>query len=262
MLEDIGFRMIDVYHYWWYGCPMIFIYAVKPEPNPPIKSILEKDVALGVFTNKTAFLPALWASVYKQFPQIPFITRIQRGMINEGMRLLREDFLKSKIRYWVFLDDDIVFLHPDTIKNALEYMIAEKFACMSVFSTFEPSALGEPYNPNKLGLEKRETRWATGYFICVDSWKVGHILPDMNLPDGNTSVDTSYSVSIVANGYNIGISPDYVYHVKKQVWAKPDIIDITNKYLMNKWGEFYYSIAKYDYNVIDEHWRREGCLIR
>jgi hypothetical protein len=90
----------------------------------------------------------------------------------------------------------------------------------------------------------------------VDSKKVGDILPDMNLPDGNTAIDTSYSVAIRAAGFDIGISADYVYHVKKEVkiiysWMRPDVVAVTNEYLLKKWGDFYFRWTGYDYNVIE-----------
>jgi len=47
------------------------------------------------------------------------------------------------------------------------------------------------------------------------------------------------------------MSPDYVYHVKKTTRADPKVVDITNAYLMNKWGNFYYQWTPYDQNVLD-----------
>jgi hypothetical protein len=263
MVEDAGFKIINAFNYDAYGSPSLFVYAMKPDIKKYIyNSLLEKDCAIGVFTHRTTYLPILWASTQKYFPQVQFITRINRGMINQNMSLLREDFIKSGKRYWIYLDDDIQFLNSNIIKNALETLVGEKYACVSVYSTFEKIALDEKYNPQREGVEKRSTKWATGYFIMVDSQKVGYILPDMGLPDGNTAVDTSYSVDIRAAGYDIGNSPDYVYHLKKQVFSNLNVIQITNNYLINKWGQFYFDWAKYDYNVLDKGWLKEGCLIR
>jgi SAM-dependent methyltransferase len=256
LLEDAGFKMQDGYNFFWWGNPCLFVEAIKPlEENPPFKSVLEMDVCIGTFTNKITYIRDLWKSCQKFIPQIPFITRYNRGDIVTGMTLLREDFLKTGKRYFVFLDDDIQFLNSDTIKNALEYLISGKFAGITIYSTFELSALTELYNPDRLELVERPAKWMTGYFCMIDKLKAGDVIPDSALPDGNTSVDTSYSVAIRAKGYDIGISPSYVYHVKKQVWAKQDIIEITNKYLINKWGQFYFDWAIYDRNVIDSGWQ-------
>ncbi len=245
MMEDIGFRMINANNYDGFGTPSLFVYATKPQNVPA--GILEQEVVIGTFTNRTNYIPAQWASAAKFLPQIPFVTRFHRGPINQGMALLREDFIASGKRYWAFLDDDIVFLNPDILKNALNTLVNGKYAAVSVYSTFDPEALSKPYDASDL--VARDHKWATGYFILVASQKVGDILPDLNLPDPNTAVDTSYSVAIRAAGFNIGISPDYVYHVRKDTRAKPEVIQVTNDYLMRKWGKFYFDVAQYDGNV-------------
>jgi hypothetical protein len=178
MVENIGFRMIRCFWYDAYGSPSFFVYAYKPEP-PVYKSILEKDVALGVFTNKCLYLSNLWESVNKFLPQIPFFTRIQRGPINIGMKLLQEDFRKSKKRFHIYLDDDIAFINTDIIKNALEYLVSEKHGCVSVYSDFDNKCLITPYNPKERKLESRPHRWATGYFICVDNLRLSDVEPDL-----------------------------------------------------------------------------------
>jgi len=253
MLEDIGFKMLSAFYYDGYGTPSFFVFAKKPSvAEYPTPSILEKDVVIGTFSNKTKYIGELWASANKHLPHIPFITRFNRGVINQGMSILREDFINSGKRFWCFLDDDIIFLNPDIIKNAVSTLIKGKYGAVSVYSTFDRSVLIEPYDVSKKeSVIERPHQWATGYFIMVDSHKVGHILPDMNLPDGNTSVDTTYSVAIRSEGFNIGISPDYVYHERKNTISNPVIIEETNKYLFEKWGRFYFDIARYDYNVIE-----------
>jgi Uncharacterized protein conserved in bacteria len=251
MLEDIGFRMIKAMNYDGNGTASLFVYAEKPLPVSP-GNIFEQDTVIGTFTNKPdTYLPNLWASARKHIPNIQFITHIQYGKINEGMTLLREDFIKTGKRFWCFLDDDIQFLNPDIIKNALNTMLAGKYAGVHAYSIFDESSLTVPYNPTHPRLVVRQCKWMTGYFVFVDSQKVGNILPDMNLPDGNTSVDTSYSVSIRAAGFDIGMTPDYVYHVKKVTYVDPKVVEVTNAYLMKKWGNFYYQWTPYDGNVLD-----------
>jgi hypothetical protein len=251
MLEDIGFRMVDAFNYDGYGTPSLFAFAIKPEDTNPPDSLLEQNTVIGTFTNRTHYLPALWASARTHLPRVPFITRIQRGPINTGMSLLREDFIASGKRYWCFLDDDIQFLNPDILRNALRTLIDGKYGAVSVYSTFDPESIAAPYDPVGKGLIARPHKWATGYFILVDSEKVGHIIPDMDLPEPNTAVDTSYSVAIRAAGYEIGISPDYVYHNKKTVFADMEMVKRVNEYLLKKWGQFYFDWAQYDSNVIE-----------
>lgn len=248
MMEDIGFKMLNAFNYDGYGTPSLFVYAIKPREQY-LGSLLENDTVIGTFTNTTTYISKLWESTFKYIPHIKFITRFQRGKINAGMSLLREDFLKSGKRYWCFLDHDIQFLNPDIVRNALMTLVNGKYGAVSVYSTFETSALELPYNAT--GLIARPHKWATGYFILVDSRMVGNILPDMNLPDGNTAVDTSYSIAIRKMGYDIAISPDYVYHFKKEVRSRPEVIQMTNDYLLKKWGQFYFNWAQYDGNVLE-----------
>ena len=251
MLEDIGFRMIDAYNYDGYGAPCLFIYAMKPFKIEKIHNVLENDVAIGAFTNRTDYIVNLWESANKYLPHIPFITRINRDSIVKNMTLLREDFIKSGKRYFVYLDDDIEILNSDIIKNALELLIKNKYAIVSVYSTFDPVALTNHYSPAEKGLIAREHNFAVGYFICSDSWRIGNILPDLNLPDPNLAIDADFSVASRLEGFQIGISADYVYHLAQK--THPGIVNSqpTLDYFMNKYGEYYFDYTKYGGSVIE-----------
>ena len=109
LLEDIGFKMINAFWYDGNGTLSFFVYAKKPEILENLGTILEQDCAIGTFTNKTTCIANLWESANKYIPHIKFMTRFNRGPINLGMSLLREDFISSGKRYWCFLDDDIKF---------------------------------------------------------------------------------------------------------------------------------------------------------
>lgn len=251
LLEDAGLRMIDAFWYDGHGTPSAFVFAQKPQTSQG--TALERQTIIGTFTHRTQYLPALWASASRWLPQVQFATRINRGPINEGMNLLRRDFQRSGKRFWIFMDDDIQFLDDTIVEHTIQTMLKHGHAAVHAYSTFNQSVLDEPYAPARYPcVIEREARWATGYFIAVDSSKVGHIEPDMNLPDGNTSVDTSYSVAIRAAGHSIGMIPDYVYHTAKgDSWVNEQVIEPTNEYLRNKWGDFYFDVARYDNNVIE-----------
>lgn len=250
LLEGLGLRMVDAFWYDGHDTPSAFVLATKPETVEP--TVFEAQAIMGTFTHRCEYLPGLWASAQKWLPGVAFRTRVQHRAINEGMALLRRDFVASGKRYWVFLDDDIQFLGPGVVDRAIRQMIAGGYSAMSVYSKFEQECLAEGYSPERYGLTAaRETKWATGYFILVDSHRVGHILPDLELPDGNTSVDTSYSVAMRAEGHTIGLAPEYVYHtLKPGSWTNPAVIAPTNEYLRQKWGQFYFDVAVYDHNII------------
>jgi len=167
------------------------------------------------------------------------------------MTTLRDDFIKTGKRFYVYLDDDIQFLNSDIIKNSLDFMVEKNYGIVSVYSTFDASVLNNPYDPKGKGLIARNHNFAVGYFIMVDSKKVGNILPDINMPDPNLAIDADYSVAARAAGFNIGIAAEYVYHLRQK--EHPGIPDSqpTIDYLRKKWGEYYFHYTQYGGAVIE-----------
>lgn len=198
---------------------------------------------MGTFTHRTEYLPALLESVKRHLPHIPFVVQMHAGPILTGMELLRQVFLATDKRYWIFLDDDIQFLCPGIVHRAIGNLIANRWAAIGVYSTFDPRALSVEYDTSDAGMRCRAVKWLPGYFIAVDSHKVGDVAPDPDLPDPNTAIDTTYSVAIQARGWKIGISPDIVYHARKEVWLDAEAMVATNEYLARRWGDFYFNRA-------------------
>jgi GT2 family glycosyltransferase len=204
-------------------------------------SIFEQDTVMGTFTHRDTYIKTLQDSIDKFLYHVPFLTIINDAPINRNMELLRQKFIQSGKRFWVFLDDDIQFLNSNIIKNAVRTLVLNKYACVSTYSTYNSGYLTIPYNPNDGRLTSVELAWATGYFMMIDSWKVGHVIPDMNLPYPNALVDVSYSMEIRKNGFKIGISPDYIYHFAKEKKTPHDqrAWEEAEKYMHNKYGDFY-----------------------
>ena len=111
-------------------------------------------------------------------------------------------------------------------------------------------------------IEERDAGWMTGYFMLVDRDQVGDIGPDMNLPDPCTAIDTSYSVAIRARGLRLGLVPHVCYHTKKEVWANKEVIHRVERYLLAKWGMFYWDCVQYTGCVLQwpgaANWRRKN----
>jgi len=192
------------------------------------------DVAFGTFTHRTENLPKLLESVKKFHPNIPFIVQIADRPILENFEMLRQNFRATNKRFWIFLDDDIEFIQP-VLNQCLISMMKNRWAMVGTYSTYDPD-----YDFSDTLID-RETGWMPGYFQMIDSKLIGHVTPDFNLPDKNTAIDTSYSVTIKSLGYKIGIAPAVVYHqYKTNNFAKMDVVKTTNEYLMNKWGKFYF----------------------
>jgi hypothetical protein len=192
------------------------------------------DIAFGTFTHRTENLPRLLDSVKKFHPNVPFIVQIADRPILENFEMLRQSFRATNKRFWIFLDDDIEFIQP-VLNQCLISMMKNRWAMVGTYSTYDPD-----YDFSDTLID-RESGWMPGYFQMIDSNLIGHVTPDFNLPDKNTSIDTSYSVTIKSLGHKIGIAPVVVYHqYKTNNSAKVDIIETTNQYLLNKWGKFYF----------------------
>jgi len=229
------------------------------------------EVALGVFTHRTTYLPGLLGSLRK-IGDPPCTVICADGPINTNMARLWEAFKRTRARYWVFLDDDIEFLGGDVLGDCVRAMVRHRWAGCSIFSTFDPEHKERDYEPWRRELldqgiiEERDAGWMTGYFMLVDREQVGDIGPDMALPDPCTAIYTSYSVEIRARGHRLGLVPHVCYHTKKEVWANKEVIHRVERYLLAKWGMFYWDCVQYTGCVLQwpgaANWRREKpeCL--
>jgi SAM-dependent methyltransferase len=211
-------------------------------------SILEKDVVMGTFTHRETYLPSLCKSIRKNLPHITFVLQLADLPINANFNALREKFIQTGKRFWLFLDDDIEFLFPNTVEVALNTMIKNKWAMVNSYSTYDNKC---NIDPNIL--QEKEIPWAAGYFQLIDSALVGNIKADEYLPDPNTSIDTTYCCQIKQTGFKIGIAPTYVYHqYKPWIHANKEVIETTNKYLMQRYGQQYFDWFQYTGNIIGE----------
>lgn len=207
---------------------------------------LMDDLVIGTFTHSTEYLAALEASIKKYYPDVPYVLQFDSITIGPNFEALRRKFQESGKRYWLFLDHDIQFVSADTIPIALATLIRGRFACVGVYSSYYLNHQAKPEE-----LIEREVGWVPGYFQLVDSRRVGHIAADLQIPYPNQSIDTSYCVSIRAEGYKIGIAPSWVYHQYKPLnLTYHQVIQGTNQYLFSKWGQFYFETTQYC-----------GCLI-
>ena len=74
--------------------------------------------------------------------------------------------------------------------------------------------------------------------MLVDSDRTGDIIPDMTLPSPNYAIDVSFSIEVRRRGWDIAVSPNYVYHLNK---GKQDdsFSEVTKEYFIKKYGQFY-----------------------
>ena len=206
-------------------------------------NVLEQNCVLGTYTNSTLYIGKLKESIDKFIPNIPFITYMGEGPVNLNMGYLREEFLKSGKRYAIYCDHDIVFLNPDIIRNALITLVSNKCGMVTVYSSHNPEYLTKPYN--NTNLVTTIIPWSIGYFLGVDLKKVGHIKPNMELPNPNYAEDVDFSVQVRMAGYDIVCCNDYVYHLKKGNPQHDETSTrITDEYFVKKYGQFYRDVYK------------------
>ena len=186
------------------------------------------EVALGVFTHRTTYLPGLLGSLRK-IGDPACVVVCADGPINANMARLWEAFKRTRRGIgssWMM-----------TLSSwaATSWVIA----CGPWCATGGRGAASSPpsiritkrrdYEPWRRELleqgiiEERDAGWMTGYFMLVDRDQVGDIGPDMNLPDPCTAIDTSYSVAIRARGLAAGPGPPRLLpHEKRGLGAERD----------------------------------------
>jgi predicted SAM-dependent methyltransferase len=196
-------------------------------------NVLEKDVVMGTFTHRETYLSELLRSVKNYFPGVHFIVQLADQGIKNNMYDLRKKFMDTKKRFWVFLDDDVIFLNKDTLSIAVSTLIRGNYGAVGLYLTYDMCI-----DLNSLNLETKEANWIPCYFMMVDSKLVGDVEPDLNLPI-EMCIDTSYCCEITKRGYKIAYAPSIIYHpYKYPIYGEKEDI-VVHKYLFEKWGNYY-----------------------
>lgn len=211
-------------------------------------TVLEQEVVLGTFTHRQTYLPPLLESLKTHLPDLPFVLAHREGKIQENWKMLLDIFRCTNKRYWCFFDDDIKFLDSRIIHDCVALLIRHKLGAVGVYSTYDQAftadrAEGLP------GFVEKKAWWLPGYFMLVDSQKVGDVDPDLKIPHDHFG-DADYCASIRAKGYEIGICPHIVTHWPAKKDPQPTEQE-AHQYLWSKWGAFYYDYIGYQYNVLD-----------
>ena len=191
-----------------------------------MKDFITKNLVVGVYTNKDKYLNRFVESFNRLYPEVELIYNVYDAPISNNMEILRRDFKKTGKRYWVFLDDDILFCHDDTLKIALKSLIDNKCALTTTYQITDFNLKNLIKNKD---LEFRQILWSAGYFMLVDSEQIGDIEFDRSLPTSHGSVaDIEYCMNLHSRGYKIGISPTYIYHEDDGFSGKIGKFDIEN----------------------------------
>ena len=177
------------------------------------RSFIENNLVAGVYTHRDKYFKQFTDNWQSHYIDVELIYNIQEGKINENMEKLRHKFIASGKRYWLFMDEDILFTRNDVIEIALQTMIDNDLHLVTTYQSTNYDLVKQA-DPSNLTFEY--ICWSAGYFMLVDSEKCGLVPFDLKLPTSHGSLaDMTYSMDIIMNDPKnalIGIAPTIIYH--------------------------------------------------
>jgi len=178
------------------------------------RSCIENNLIAGVYTHRDKYFKKFTDNWQEHYVDVELIYNIHKGKINENLERLRHKFIESGKRYWLFMDEDILFTRNDVIETCLKHMKKNDLDLITTYQTTDYE-LANKLDPRvAINLSFEYITWSAGYFMLVDSKKCGLIPFDLKLPTthGNMS-DIAYCMDIIedANAL-IGIAPTIIYH--------------------------------------------------
>ena len=175
------------------------------------RSFIEEHLVAGVYTNKDKYFKQFTENWQEYYGNIELIFQVTEGKINENMERLRHKFIESGKRYWLFMDDDIMFTRNDVIETCLKHMKENDVQLITTYQSTNYD-LVKKADPSNLTFEY--ICWAAGYFMLVDSEKCGLVPFDLNLPTTHGSLsDIAYCMDLIQKEDSlIGIAPALIYH--------------------------------------------------
>ena len=178
------------------------------------RDFIVENLIAGVYTHRDTYFKQFTENWQEYYANVNLIYNISEGKINENMEKLRHKFIDIKKRYWLFMDEDILFTQNDVIETALECMIKNDLNLVSVYQSTDMNIVP---NFDCTKLEFNYLTWVAGYFMLVDSQKSGLVPIDLKLPTTHGSLsDIAYSMDIIKQSDGlIGIAPAIIYHEDK-----------------------------------------------
>lgn len=207
------------------------------------RSYLEQNLVAGVYTHHDKYFKKFTENWSENYVNVELIYNVHKGKINQNMERLRHNFIASGKRYWLFMDDDILFTKNDVIEIALQHLIDNDLHLITTYQS-NNFDLAKKVDPSNLTFEY--ICWSAGYFMLVDSEKCGLVPFDLKLPTTHGSLsDITYCMDIIMNDPKdalIGIAPTMIYHADSGYSHKvgdPYKIDSENIDKVNKKVEKY-----------------------
>jgi len=226
LLQEAGFEILESYHYDANTvAPSLFIFAQKP---------LVEAIVAGACANRMEFIGELAVSIGKCYPQLPFLVHAQSGSMGANLEGLRQKFRSSGIRYWLFLDDTTRFSDKTTLSQALELIRRPEIAAVSTWIENSSCFQEKPVYSN----------FIHSYFMLVDSYKVGDLAFDLDIPGESDDLALDYSLSILAKGFRLAVAPTCIQH--PEISKVNQSNEEANQYLQEKWSEIQFWKPSYE----------------
>jgi len=177
------------------------------------RSFINQHLVAGVYTHTDKYFKKFTDNWQENYIDVELIYNIHKGTINKNMERLRHNFIASGKRYWLFMDEDILFTKNDVIEIALQCMIDNDLHLVTTYQSTDYD-LVKKADPSNLSFEY--ICWSAGYFMLVDSEKCGLVPIDLKIPTTHGSLsDITYCMDIIKNDPKnalIGIAPTILYH--------------------------------------------------
>jgi len=205
-IEKALFEKEDIFGRGWEK----IIYRPYSENLPEkIKQKVENDyrddVVLAIATHRRKYLDSLLGSL-KKLPYQKVIS-VDQKLVGSNLSQVWELAKSSGKRYVVLMDDDIEVLEKDVVWRSINIMKMKGWVIAGTHETYNPN-----YKPGKHLLKVYDKGWLPGYFLVIDTEKIGDYVFDTGLNDDQDHVDIDMCMYAHSLGYKVGVVDRVIIH--------------------------------------------------
>lgn len=170
-----------------------------------VKNSYVDDVVIGVATHRKNHLDRLLASM--QDWKYQKIITVQPKRVAANLSDVWNLCKSTGKRYVVLMDDDIEVLEQDVIYRGIQILQMTEWAICSTHETYNSN-----YELGKHLFTVYEKEWLPGYFLIIDTHKIGDYIFDTSLNEDQDHVDLDMSMYAHSLGYRVGNIDRVIVH--------------------------------------------------
>ena len=170
-----------------------------------VKNSYVDDVVIGVATHRKNHLDRLLASM--QDWKYQKIITVQPKRVAANLSDVWNLCKSTGKRYVVLMDDDIEVLEQDVIYRGIQILQMTGWAICSTHETYNSN-----YELGKHLFTVYEKEWLPGYFLIIDTHKIGDYIFDTSLNEDQDHVDLDMSMYAHSLGYRVGNIDRVIVH--------------------------------------------------